>query len=226
MKKFIEPPNMGFSHIRALFSTKIYAYNKESLAREFNIPKDKIYFPVQRHTNKIHVLESDFKRVVADSVLTRGKGIVIGVQVADCLPILLYDKHKSIIAAVHAGWRGTAGQILKNTIFTMQEKFQSLTKDIMIAIGPGIKKCCYEVGEEVLKAIYEATGEGTYYIEKGDKYFIDLTSANMIQALSLGIVKKHIWNLNDCTCCNPDRFYSYRYAQGTTGRQYGLIGLL
>jgi hypothetical protein len=141
------------------------------------------------------------------------------------VPILLYDKKKYVIGAVHAGWKGTAGQILKNTIKTMQDRFNSSTEDILIAMGPSIRQCCYEVGEDVKTAIQDVTGDGQYYRRHGDKFFIDLSLVNKIQALSIGILPQNIWYSEECTCCRPERFYSYRYSKGTRGRQIGLIGM-
>lgn len=226
MKKFIEPPNMMSSNVKAIFTTKILDNNNiEVITREFNISRNNIYFPIQRHTNKIHVLESDLKPIVADAVLTDKKGVLIGVQVADCVPILLYDKEKNVIGAVHAGWRGTAAQILKNTIRTMQERFYSSTDDILIAIGPSIKQCCYKVGDDVKNAVSKTTGEGNCCYKQDGKYYVDLSSANKFQVLSMGIPHQNIWQSDDCTFCNPDRFYSYRYTKGFTGRQGGFIGI-
>jgi len=195
------------------------------IAKLTSIPEKNIYLPIQRHTNKIHALESDFKPVVADAVITRRKAVLIGVQVADCVPILLYDSRKSAIGAVHAGWRGTAKEILKNAINTMQERFNSAVKDILIALGPGIRQCCYSVGEEVKNAIYKATGEGNYYHQQDGKHFIDISYANKIQALSVGVPEENIWQSDECTFCNPQKFYSYRYTKDSAGRQGGFIGM-
>jgi len=222
---FIEPQNIRFSNTKAFFTTRAFVNDSENIAKEFNISKENIYLPVQRHTNRIHVLESDLKPVVADAVLTEKKGILIGVHVADCVPILLYDKQKSVVGAVHAGWRGAAKQILKKTIKAMQERFCSSVEDIFVAVGPSIRQCCYNVGDDVKAAVREATGEGNYYYKKDGKYFIDLSSAKIIQALSMGIPLQNIWQSEECTSCNPERFYSYRYLKNPAGRQGGFIGM-
>lgn len=220
---------MDSQDIRAFFTTKIYTGKNglvsDAVAHELNIPAGKIYLPVQKHTNRIHVLADDTAQEVADAVITKRKDIYVGVLVADCVPILLYDKEKEVVGAVHAGWRGTAQQILKETIRTMQDKYLSLPENIFIAIGPSIRKCSYEVDAGVKDAVGQATGPGDYYIKSGDKYHIDLSSANMIQALSMGISEDKIWQSEDCTFCNPDKYYSYRYSGGSTGRQGGFIGM-
>ncbi|MBI4687566.1 MAG: peptidoglycan editing factor PgeF [Nitrospirae bacterium] len=216
---------MPHSQINAFFTTKAPNGNLGGLLNTIGVSKDNVYIPVQKHTNEAVILESNMEPVVADAVLTKREGVIIGIQVADCVPVLLYDKKKAVIGAVHAGWRGTAGGILKNTISAMHERFGSLTEDIMIAIGPSIRECCYMVGEEVINAVSAVTGEGDYYRRHNGKYIIDLSLANRLQALSLGVPEKNIWQSGECTSCNPQKFHSYRYTNGAAGRQGGFIGI-
>lgn len=220
---FIEPPNIISSGASALFTTKVSA--SKILSKKFNISKNDIYLPIQKHTGNVHLLESDFKPVTADAVITSRKNVLIGVMVADCVPILLYDRNKKVIGAVHAGWKGTSTQILKKTIKTMHKKFHCSSKDILIAIGPSIRQCCYSVGNEVITAVQKSTGEGDYYQKQDGQYFIDLSSANKVQALSLGVPGQNIWQSEECTFCNPDKFHSYRYSRDHAGRQGGFIGM-
>ena len=229
MSPVLEPPNLVSFNIKAFFTTRIfikdYDHINDALSKELNISKDKIYLPIQKHTNKIHILGSDHKPVVSDAVIIDKKHILIGVLVADCVPILIYDNIRGIIGAVHAGWRGTAKKILKETILTMQDQFGSIPADISVAICPSIRQCSYEVDEDVNIAVQEATGEGDYYRRQGNKYFIDLSSANRIQTLNMGILSKNIWQSDECTFCKPEKYYSYRYSKGLSGRQGGFIGL-
>ena len=190
------------------------------------VKKEDIYLPVQKHTDKIILLESSREIKVADAVVTKETGVLIGVQVADCVPVLIYEKEKGIIAAVHAGWRGTAAGILKKTVVMIMERYVCGPKGFYIAVGPSIKGCSYAVDRDVNDAVIKATGEGDYYSKKGGKYFLDLSSANKCQALSLGIPESNIWVSDECTYCNPHKFYSYRYARGSTGRQAAFIGKL
>ncbi|MBI5050170.1 MAG: peptidoglycan editing factor PgeF [Nitrospirae bacterium] len=225
MITLIQPGNMTGSNVRAFFSTKAPNNDTKEVLNTDGIASC-VYLPVQKHTSMVKILENDFNPEVADAILTGRKGVLIGVQVADCVPILLYDKEKLAVGAVHAGWRGTASGILKNTIKIMQEKFKSSAEDILIAIGPSIRECCYNVGSEVKDAVCEATGEGSYYHETDGKLFIDLSSANRIQALSMGVLDGNMWQSGECTFCNPERFHSYRYAKDSAGRQGGFIGML
>lgn len=229
MRTLLEPSNIKTSDTRAFFTDRHFAEKDGSiinaLAGELNIPSEKVYLPVQKHTDKIYILENGVEPVVADAVVTKRKNILIGVLVADCVPILMYDKSKEVIGAVHAGWRGTARYITKNAIRTMQKRFGSSVTDISIAIGPSIRGCSYEVDEEVKAEVEKATGKGDYFMRQEDKYFIDLSSANKIQSLSVGIPENNIWQSDECTFCNPQKYYSYRFSKGSTGRQGGFIGM-
>ncbi len=212
---------------KAFFTRKSLGADIEKISRILSIKKENVFLPVQRHTDKVLVIDLNFKSMIADAVVTKNRGILIGVQVADCVPILLFDRKNSIIGAVHAGWRGTAARIVKKTIKSMFECFSSSPQDIIIALGPSIRWDCYDVDLEVKDAIYKATGNGKYYIEKSEgKYCVDLSSANIYQALSMGIPEENIWSSNECTYCSPDEYHSYRYCKDCTGRQGGFIGIL
>ncbi len=229
MSLLIEPPNIIFSGIRAFFTTRNLSESSNhisgNLARKLEISPDDIYLPVQKHTNIVHVLGSELEPVVADAVITSRKRILIGVVVADCVPVLLYDVKNRVVGAVHAGWRGTAAGILKDTIESMCGEFNSSPSDILAAIGPSIRQCSYEVDEKVKNEVQKATGEGVYFKRDAEKYFLDLSMANKIQALSAGLLPENIWQSEECTFCNPKKYYSYRYLKGSKGRQGGFIGI-
>ncbi|MDA8432865.1 MAG: peptidoglycan editing factor PgeF [Nitrospiraceae bacterium] len=181
---------------------------------------------MQKHTDRIIFLSAAREPGIGDAVITREKGVLVGVQVADCVPVLVHEKGKKVVAAVHAGWRGTASAIVKKTVEAILDRYAGEIKDIVVAIGPAIGGCSYEVGGEVVDAVGRATGEGGYYSRKGEKYYLDLPSANRQQVLSLGVPPANVWVSPECTFCAPDRFYSYRFSKGVAGRQGGFIGLL
>lgn len=225
METFIRPANIKYSNINAFFTTKSLNGNLKEIAKNADISEKQIYIPIQKHTDKVIILDNDLSPRIGDAVITKEKGILIGVQVADCVPVILCDKRKYIIGTVHAGWRGTADGILKKTINAMTERFQSMPEDIVVAIGPSIRWCCYHVGYDVLESVFRTTGIGEYHMQKGETYCLDLATANKYQAISMGISQKNIWMSDECTFCYPERFYSYRYAKGPTGRQGGFIGI-
>lgn len=225
MEILIYPEIFG-SHVRAFFTGKSPGVNLERISKIASTNKKDIYLPIQKHTDKMLLLDSDFSPKIADAVVTNNKGILLGIQVADCVPALLCDMRRSVVGVVHAGWRGTAAEIIKKTISKICNKFNSDPDDILIAFGPSIRWCCYNVGHDVLESVAKATGNGRYHIQKGNLYCLDLASANKYQAMSVGIQEKNIWISQECTYCYPERFYSFRYAKRQTGRQGGFIGIL
>jgi YfiH family protein len=223
----VRKPGQGFfsNGVKAFFTKKPLCVDINEICRILSIRKEESYLPIQKHTDRIQILDSDLRSKIADAVLTRRRGIVIGIQVADCVPILISDMKNAVVGAVHAGWRSTAARILKKAIQLMIQDFQSSPCDIKIALGPSIRWSCYYVGDEVKDAIYKVTGEGAYYLQMEGRYCIDLPSANMYQALSMGIPKENIWISNDCTYCSPNEYYSYRYDKAYNGKQGGFIGM-
>ncbi|MFO0752587.1 MAG: peptidoglycan editing factor PgeF [Thermodesulfovibrionales bacterium] len=220
------PSLLAGQPVRGFFTTKALNGDLKAVARILSLPSSHIFLPVQKHTDRVIVVDHDLEPRVADAVVTNRAGILVGVQVADCVPLLLYDRKRHAVGAVHAGWRGTGAGILKNTVAVMAERFRSDPSDILVAVGPSIKGCCYEVGHEVVEAVRRASGEGEYYWKKGEKHHIDLPAANRLQALSLGIPPENIGVSGECTFCLPHKYYSYRFGKGATGRQCGFIGIV
>jgi YfiH family protein len=219
-------PDIFNGHVEAFFTGKFPGADRKKISEMMSIRREDIYMPVQKHTDTVLLLESDIEPGIGDALITRRRGILIGVQVADCVPVLLFDKIKGVIGAVHAGWRGTASKIIRKTITLMMDHFDSSPVDIVMALGPSIRGDCYCVGTDVKDAVCKATGDGKYYTFSKGKYSIDLASANMLQSISSGIPEKNIWLSSQCTYCNHDRFHSYRYHKNHTGRQGGFIGML
>lgn len=219
MEHIIYPEKLNGSDVISFFTDKTFDIKNFS-------EKHEVYMPIQKHTDKVLLLSEDKNPKIADAVITGKKGIFIGVKVADCLPILLHDSTKRVIAAVHAGWRSTAKGILKNTLTKMYEIFHCRSKDIFIAMGPSIRGCCYEVGQEVINALKAQTSSDEYILCLNGKKHVDLAIANQIQALSMGINIENIWISQDCTYCNHQRYASYRFHGEEAGRQYGIIGML
>ena len=131
--------------------------NRKIVCRSLDMPEDSLILSIQKHTSDPFYVTTNFDPNFipeVDALVTDVKGLLLGVQTADCVPILMYDSKKSIISAVHAGWKGALGGIIKNTIEMMQDIGTENTKDISVAIGPCIWQESYEVGlefEEILK---------------------------------------------------------------------------
>jgi YfiH family protein len=224
MHRVIRPDNLKHG-VTAFFTGKVPGSDIGEIAAVSGMRKSRIYMPMQKHTDTVQILDASLEPRIADAVVVREKGLLIGVRVADCVPILLYDRVMRIAGAVHAGWRGTASSILKKTINVMQQSFSSDPANIAVAIGPSIRGCCYVVGPEVSEAVSAASEGEIYHRTREGKHCIDLASANRHQALAAGIPEANIWMSDECTFCNPDRFFSYRYAKGCGGRQAAFIGM-
>ena len=220
----IEPGIFKGLPVKAFFTTK--AFPAEEGLLKAQLRAEAVYLPIQKHTDKVLVIEYDLEPKIADAVVTNRIGLAIGVRVADCVPILLYDVRKKVAGAVHAGWRGTAGGIIRKTIAMFRHRYNSAPEDVIVAIGPSIKGSCYVVGHEVVDAVTKATGEGEYVSMRGENLYVDLPAANRLQALNEGVTSENIWVSNDCTHCLPDKFHSYRFAKGIAGRQYGIISVV
>jgi YfiH family protein len=149
-----------------------------------------------------------------DALLEDHPGSVVAVKTADCIPVLLIDERRHAVAAVHAGWRGTAAGIVQNAVAAMGRRFETRPEDLHGAIGPGIGKCCYEVGPEVA-AHFGGQGRG----------HIDLTEANRRQLVDAGVTPQRIYASNLCTMCRPEEFDSFRRDKDAAGRMYSFAGI-
>lgn len=162
-----------------------------------------------------------------DALITEIPGFAIGVFTADCLPILLFDPGKRVIAVVHAGWRGTAQGVAKKVVAKMTEIFACRREDIQAGLGPAIGPCCYEVDEPVEFAFRQRglPWEIFAFLRRQGKWSLDLRKANAYLLGEAGVLKKNISLLNYCTACQPNLFFSYRREKGTRGRHLNFVAL-
>ena len=206
----------------------------------------------QVHSDIIHIVHEPVPEPLAgDGLVMNVPGIAIGVLTADCLPVLLADGKNRVVGAFHAGWRGTVKRIAEKGVGVMRHEFGSRPEDIFAAIGPGIQKCCYVVGDD-LKTAFDsqfayaadlfhevespdavrekypllflnarAPGHG----DPGVKLHLDLTEANRRQLVESGVPDKQIAISGECTSCGTRKFFSHRGEQGRTGRMMAVIGI-
>ena len=165
------------------------------------------------------------QQVVCDGILTDEPGTALVGFGADCATILLFDPVRQAIAAVHAGWRGTAQGIARKAVLRMQAEFGCVPAHIRAAIGPCIGKCCFEVGPEVPEAMRQALGPDSEaaIAQCGEKAHVDLKLLNRIWLEKAGVQTVDI--CPDCTKCQPDRFWSHRVTGGNRGSQAAIIKL-
>jgi hypothetical protein len=185
-----------------------------------------------------------------DGLMSSQAGVLLGIQTADCIPVLVADRRRKAIAAFHAGWRGTVRRIVENGIGRMRLEFGSQPEDLVAAIGPGVGQCCYAVGEEVFS---EFESQFTYGSElfrqvdlsdplrarypmmflnqrapghwSGSGLHLNLIEANRRQLLAAGLEPGAIQVVGACTNCHPELFFSHRGSRGRCGRMMSVIGI-
>ncbi len=159
-----------------------------------------------------------------DALITDRRGVVIAVQVADCVPILACGAQSGALAAVHAGWRGTVAGVLTNTIRALETHYRLQPSDMRIVLGPAIGLCCFEVKEEVVAALLRSDPGATGCVVPGrPRHRIDLIEANRRQAIAAGVPADAVQSSDLCTVCHPDLLLSYRRSGGGAARMTGLI---
>lgn len=166
----------------------------------------------QIHSAEIRVAAAEGDLGPGDALVTETPGLLLEVRTADCIPILLMDPVRRAVAAVHAGWRGTAAQITAKTAALLQERFGC--RDLQAAIGPGIEACCFEVGPDVAER-FGAAG----------RVRLDLVERNRAQLLAAGVAKEAIFRVGECTRCGADLYHSWRRDREAAGRMASAIGL-
>jgi hypothetical protein len=151
-----------------------------------------------------------------DALVSNQPGVRIGIRTADCVPILLADPVTRAVAAVHAGWRGSAANIVSAAV----RKMSARPEDVRAAIGPSIGVCCYEVGPEVARQFGKWLPELN---SAADPVRLDLPAVNEAQLRALGMT--NIWKSGECTFCLAERFFSFRREREQAGRMVSWIGI-
>ncbi len=184
-----------------------------------------------------------------DGLMTDEPGVALGIQTADCVPVLVADRRLGAVAAFHAGWRGTLKRIVEHGVGRMRMEFGSRPEDLRAAVGPSIGPCCYGVGEDVehefrsqfryagelFAEVYDSdpirkkypmlflTQRAPGHSDLGPALHLDLGEANRRQLLDAGLREEAIERMPDCTSCRTDLFFSYRAEGGFTGRMLAVI---
>lgn len=158
----------------------------------------------------------------ADASVTGQPGTVLAIETADCLPVLIVDPIRRRVAAAHAGWRGTAARVARSAVRAMVEA-GSRADDLLVALGPSIGPCCYEVGPEV-EAAFGPSGAGFFVAGAAGRKHLDVAAANRAQLDEAGIAASRIDSVNHCTKCREDLFFSYRRDGAHAGRMISVVG--
>lgn len=188
-----------------------------------------VIFPDQNHTANINIVNhSNLHKSFSDcdALITNVKDLPIGVVTADCVPVLLEDKVKGVVAAVHAGWRGTVQNIVGKTVKIMTTEFGCRPENIFAGIGPSISPMVYEVGEDVYQSFIDNDCPNDLLfsgqVESG-KYLLDLWKANIWQLLKNRVPHRNVENSKKCTFTEDKKFYSARRDTINTGRLAAII---
>lgn len=193
----------------------------EDVALQF--PASRFFRTDQIHGACVHLLERDPDETIleGDAFGSDRIGTICSVRTADCVPILIADRSGKAVAAVHAGWRGTAQDIVGKTVRELTRAYGIAACDCVAAIGPRICGSCYEVGQEVIDALEDLAIGDAWRVPARTRH-VDLGKANRALLLRAGLPESHIDLLEYCTFCD-DRFTSYRRDASEAGRQVNWI---
>jgi len=213
-------------------------------------------WPVQQvrqiHSATVHRINAATPEPLAgDGLITNAPALLLAIKTADCVPVLVADVKQRVVGAFHAGWRGTVARIAEKGVGEMRRQFGSLPRDLRAAIGPSIRRCCYQVGSEVraefesqfsyagelLEEVFDSNAIHVRYPllflsqrapghgDLGPEIHLDLVEANRRQLKDAGLRQEHISVVEGCTVCDTTRFFSHRAEFGKTGRMMAVIGI-
>lgn len=211
--------------------------NRRRVAQAIGFPLDDLVALKQVHKDHVAVITGNHKGLGAltyetaledtDALITAEPGVPISTYHADCVPVFLLDPVTPAVGLAHAGWKGTALKIAAKTVMKMNKHFGTRMEDCLVAIGPSIGPCCYEVDARV-KEVFERefVNSDAFFRDTGsEKWHLDLWAANASALEEIGVPGKNILVSSLCTGCQTDVFYSHRKENGVTGRMAALIML-
>lgn len=191
----------------------------------------------QVHKDTVRVVTSaDWRKDIcekagfeADGLMTATPGVALMISVADCIPVLFYDPVRRVVAAAHAGWRGTAEGIVTRTVERMEEVYGCNPHDILVAIGPGICPQCFETHEDVPNAMMATMGTPVLHhiqIKDNGKFSVDLKGINAMRLEQAGVNPSNVAISQECTSCRTDKYWSHRKVGNNRGSMAAVIQLL
>lgn len=235
-EEHLKEMNLGF------FRGEARALTEENYARlsdAMGIPAEHLVFANQTHTHRIAQVGAAHHGVgvtkppvyfagkdahdhenEVDALVCAERGVALGIRVADCVPILYFDREAHVIGAAHAGWRGTLSHIAALTLYAMEE-LGAAAEQIRVAIGPCIGRCCYEVDRTFYEQFLREFGSGlcAQVFDRTDSEHphADLALLNELLLLDCGVKEENIHRSGICTCCNKELFHSHRASGGVRG---------
>ena len=191
--------------------------NRQLLYNHLQVPESSVALMGQVHGSSILRVDTGGLYAAVDGLLTDTPGILLGVLVADCVPLLLYDPEHRAAAAIHCGWRSITGGIVEHAVVRMHDLFGTVPERVRAATGPGAGVCCYEIGPEIAAKLHPSAA-----VRKNDCWHADLKAEIMSRLWDSEILESHMYINPDCTICNT-RYFSHRREKGITGRMMGYI---
>jgi polyphenol oxidase len=194
--------------------------NRRLLLQEIGSTPDQLALPLQVHSATVRRVDRPGQYTDCDALITAAEGVVIGVSVADCVPVFLVDARLRVIAAVHAGWRGTAAGIAGAAVRAMEQECGCRPEDLVAWIGPSAAACCYVVGEDVASQFppeVQSRGSGGVAV--------DLKRANLDQLAAAGVRPEQVEVNPQCTITESSLFHSFRRDREWSGRMMGVLRL-
>lgn len=199
--------------------------NRDALLEQLGFGRSQVCAFHQVHSDAVLDGQPSWFAQKADAAVTDDPNTLLVVSVADCLPVLLHDPASGAVGAAHCGWRGTVTALAAKVVQHMAERFGSRPENLRALFGPGIAGACYQVGPEVIRQFEAAGFSGHVYWtdRQPDRYRLDIKAANRWLLETSGVGPHNIVDLDLCTHCRPELFYSYRRDGGVTGRHWAFI---
>lgn len=231
---FLKANHLALIPVRHGFSTRLAGtatedHDVSNMAKAAQIERDALVTAHQVHGDHVvEVSERPAERPEADALITTTPGVAVGVLTADCVPVLMANPERTVVAAVHAGWRGVAASIVPKVVGQLAERHGVSPGDLLVAIGPAIDVCCYEVSNEVANRIGATVEEPeTVWADRrfGPRPHVDLRTVVGLQLQAAGVAPANIEKTGGCTSCNPAIFFSHRRDGEKAGRQLSFVSL-
>lgn len=204
------------------FDSPLTNAQRAYLKKECGVDIPQVFWRKQIHGDDILVVKGGVRTSKscpdADAYITDEKNLPIAIRTADCVPVFIFDPVHRVIGLAHAGWKGTYKQLAAKTIQKMQEKYTSQPSDLKIALGPSIRECCYQVGEEFRDHFPSRVRD------REGRLYADVVGANRDQLLKAGVRPENIFDSRLCTCCNKD-YFSFRRDGEKAGRMISVMML-
>ncbi len=195
--------------------------NREIFLNYLSIPRDRLVFPVQIHSDNIQIINTPGIVKNCDALITQTPNLYITIQTADCFPIFIFDPITLTVAIIHSGWKGAAANIAGKTIRKMKDSLNINPDNLLAAVGPGVQMKNFQVDDPVYSQF-----ESKYFLSDGPGHYkMDLQQAIFDQLIDAGLSAQQIERNTDCTYEKSDLYYSYRRDSQNSGRMMGVIGL-